>query len=414
MLQSWKEIAGFLGVTVRSVQRWESSGLPVYRQGEGAKARVFAYTGELQQWMQAGRAEPPAASPPRRHLPVTAAAVALVGLSISGILAWRHHAVEPQSWQFDGARFTVQDSAGRVLWEQRFPGADFSQAYNPEPAVIADIDGDGRNEVLLNLQPANLNREGGSVLCYEHNGRLRWQFRFGGIRRFGDRTFEPTYRGRFVQPLRAGGRRYVLTIANHYLWYPAQAALLDPHTGRVVEEYWHPGSIYYYALHDMDGDGGDELAFGAINNPGQGLGHAAVGVLKLPFSGTPRRDAGLRDPPLTGGGEWAYTLLPLPDTCRVQGQLPIMQDLTFDALGRLRVQVPAPEAGGIVYYLDRRLRVLEYRLTDNFPAVHDRLYRAGHLDHPLTAAEVEELGKLVPFPAAPDGNSPDIRKLWRF
>ena len=34
-LQSWKEIAAFLGVTVRSVQRWESAGLPVYRQGSG-------------------------------------------------------------------------------------------------------------------------------------------------------------------------------------------------------------------------------------------------------------------------------------------------------------------------------------------------------------------------------------------
>jgi len=46
-LQLWKEIAAFLGVTVRSVQRWEAAGLPVYRQGDSAKARVFAYSDEL-------------------------------------------------------------------------------------------------------------------------------------------------------------------------------------------------------------------------------------------------------------------------------------------------------------------------------------------------------------------------------
>src|ERR1035438_754793 len=39
-----------------------------------------------------------------------------------------------------------------------------------------------------------------------------------------------------------------------------------------------PGSIYYAVLRDMDRDGKDELVFGAINNPGEGLGHAGVGI----------------------------------------------------------------------------------------------------------------------------------------
>src|SRR5450631_1516633 len=68
-LQSWKEIAAFLGVTVRSVQRWESGGLPVYRQGDGRKARVFAYPEELKQWLEAGG--------PREREPESDAVVAL-------------------------------------------------------------------------------------------------------------------------------------------------------------------------------------------------------------------------------------------------------------------------------------------------------------------------------------------------
>ncbi|MDE3165021.1 MAG: hypothetical protein KGN36_04370 [Acidobacteriota bacterium] len=397
------------------MQRWEASGMPVYRQGEGAKARVFAYTDELEAWVQAsdgGRPAAPAAA--RRRIPWWAAAVLVAVLTAGGWMAWRLRGGEPHSWSFEGDRLLVREEAGRVLWEQRFAGADFLGPYNRDPVTIADIDGDGHSEVLVNLLPANVGREGGSLACYEHGGGLRWQFRYGGIRRFGGRTFEPDYRGRFVRPLRAGGKRYVLTVANHFLWYPAQVALLDPRTGKAVEEYWHPGSIYHYALHDTDGDGADEFVFSAINNPGQGLGHAAVGVLELPFSRAKRAEADPRFPPPTGGGEAAYVLFPLPDMCRVEGQLPMVQDLTLDALGRLRVQVPAPEGGGIIYYLDRRLRVLEYRLTDNYAAVHERLRRGGHLDHALGSEEERELGKLVEFAAAPDGNSAEVRKLWRF
>ena len=55
LLRTWKEIAACLGVTVRSVERWEKqAGLPVYRQGGGRKARVYAYSDELQQWLDKG------------------------------------------------------------------------------------------------------------------------------------------------------------------------------------------------------------------------------------------------------------------------------------------------------------------------------------------------------------------------
>src|ERR1035441_6598901 len=50
VLQSWKEIAAYLGVSVRSAQRWETCGLPIHRQGTGTKARTFAYADELERW----------------------------------------------------------------------------------------------------------------------------------------------------------------------------------------------------------------------------------------------------------------------------------------------------------------------------------------------------------------------------
>lgn len=51
-LNSWKEIAGFLGRGVRTVQRWERDlQLPVHRIGAGPRSPVYAEATELNFWM---------------------------------------------------------------------------------------------------------------------------------------------------------------------------------------------------------------------------------------------------------------------------------------------------------------------------------------------------------------------------
>jgi len=56
-LDSWKEIATFFGRDERTVRRWEKeSALPVHRIPGGAKGRVFAYEGELDQWLSTSQA----------------------------------------------------------------------------------------------------------------------------------------------------------------------------------------------------------------------------------------------------------------------------------------------------------------------------------------------------------------------
>ncbi len=50
-LDSWKDIAAYLGRSVRACRTWERElGLPVHRLDGSKKARVFAYTGELDRW----------------------------------------------------------------------------------------------------------------------------------------------------------------------------------------------------------------------------------------------------------------------------------------------------------------------------------------------------------------------------
>jgi adenylate cyclase len=54
-LDSWKEIAAYLGRSVRTVRRWETSeGLPVHRHMHRALGSVYAYKGEIDRWRQSG------------------------------------------------------------------------------------------------------------------------------------------------------------------------------------------------------------------------------------------------------------------------------------------------------------------------------------------------------------------------
>lgn len=54
-LNGWKDIAGALKRSVRTVQRWERDyGLPVHRQGPDGEL-IFAYSHELDAWVRAGR-----------------------------------------------------------------------------------------------------------------------------------------------------------------------------------------------------------------------------------------------------------------------------------------------------------------------------------------------------------------------
>ena len=51
-LDGWKDIAAYLGKAERTVKRWETNrGLPVHRVPGGAKASVYAYSDELDEWL---------------------------------------------------------------------------------------------------------------------------------------------------------------------------------------------------------------------------------------------------------------------------------------------------------------------------------------------------------------------------
>ena len=63
-LDSWKEIAAYLGRTVRTVQRWErDEGLPVRRHVHRKLSSIYAYTDEIDRWWSQRGGSLPTATP---------------------------------------------------------------------------------------------------------------------------------------------------------------------------------------------------------------------------------------------------------------------------------------------------------------------------------------------------------------
>jgi Tol biopolymer transport system component len=91
-LDSWKEIAAYLGRSVRCVQQWEAEyGLPVHRLNYDKKASVYAYKEALDAWRIAREKhlEPPASPVPERaahgrYHALTRLVIAAIILSIAG------------------------------------------------------------------------------------------------------------------------------------------------------------------------------------------------------------------------------------------------------------------------------------------------------------------------------------------
>jgi len=86
-LDSWKEIAAYLGREVRTVQLWEKSeGLPIHRQQHARLGSVYAFKSELDAWRNGRKV---AAAPVEKSSAVLIVAIAVVvALLATAVTGW--------------------------------------------------------------------------------------------------------------------------------------------------------------------------------------------------------------------------------------------------------------------------------------------------------------------------------------
>lgn len=418
-LDGWKAIADFLDVTERTAQKWEKEfKMPVYRLGP--KMPVWTSKTELERWRQQSSAESAEERTARRRgrrIGVAMIAALLVAAAGLGVFSWTTKgACVPDTVRVDTGLLWSQSRAGQVCWKEPLPEGfvalrDEVGIVGRYLAHIQDLDGDGKLETLLIVSSRDRS-EHGFLYCLEEDGGFRWRFPYGRPRTVRGRYFGGLYSGTFVTTVRCGEETLVLTAANHYPWYPCQLVLLRE-DGSLVAEYWHPGYIESFAVGDIDGDGTDEILLGGVNNPGDGLGHPAVALLKPPWKSRPEAFA----PPNFFGAsnqrELSYLLLPQPDVFRAERRGASVLHLTLNS-SHLLAEVGLSDIATVYYELEvPTLELADARPSGHYIAWHDRLWRQGRLNHEFSAKDKEDLRAVSHLKTAPDGNSIEIQLLFR-
>lgn len=264
-LDSWKEIAQYLGRDVRTVIRWEERGLPVHRIPGGKLSRVFAFSSELDEWLakgpatrrtasQSGATPPPATSPPDppataealpnqatpavgsvaaapsarppvRHsrLPLTrtvAALVAVAALTSAWVLT-RPDPI-PRRLEISGGELLAYDGgSSRPLWSRRLDEGDMSTSWGRWHAV-RDLDGDGREEIVtaVEVHQRHSNEHTGMLSRLSPGGRPEWSLVVNDRVQFREREFGPPWPTDDFAVYRAGGETRIAWAVHQFTWWP--------------------------------------------------------------------------------------------------------------------------------------------------------------------------------------------------
>jgi hypothetical protein len=300
-LDSWKEIAAYIGRDIRTAMRWEKErSLPVHRiPGDGARQPVFAYKDELDEWLEqkegsAGTERPVVAALALSGSPVRAnrknedrhfvykwaflwGAIGLALIVTASIVIIRHRPSSSRTAltvriQFTANAIRAYDDADHLLWTHVFPKPVHPEVLkHPELTEnlvrIADLYGDGGWEALVtvpleqNADPHNISLT--EIDCFSNTGKLLWSylphedFRFGEYELDGPWIVADVFISQTTKPV-------IWASLEHYRWGNSFVVQLDPQNGRATVRFVNTGPVY--KLNETRIDGKPYLLMGGFNN----------------------------------------------------------------------------------------------------------------------------------------------------
>ena len=397
ILTSWKEIAAYLDRDVRTCVRWEQRyGLPVHRLGRDSKAKVFAYTDEIDRWLQERSALADAPVEPvirhRRWFHPVAGVFALAGLAAAAYFLFFSR-TGPANFRIEGSVLIIVDKHGHDLWSydtkrkdllddatyrDHFQIRSHSTTYQPMWPYIAihDLNGDGRKEVLLSIKTRSEIDEG-LLVVLDDKGHELWSYPVGRALTFGGKPFPFEYRifGFDVDDFDDDGRPEVLVVSFQKLDWPCQVVLLDA-AGRLKGEYWNAGYIMDADLGDVDLDGRKELILAGVNN------EYARGCLAVFKPGqlrgmSPQISDEFRSPQLGPGGQSVYVLFP---RCDVETAMHVQGDpVNYFWLHKTGGLDAESTEAHIIYRLDASLTCRYVTLSHPFKNLHAEFVKEGRI-----------------------------------
>ncbi len=247
-LDSWKAIADYLQRDVATVRRWEKTlGLPIRRVSPGGGHSVFAFTNEIDAWLNRTPAPASVTAAPRswRVWFAVAAGIGLAVALMSAIVAMRATPVAVSDIRLDvntdGA--WAFDSAGKLLW--RYTESPDYRVTLPAGDQLWRVAGGRLPAVYLatsyRIRQLDGNVESGALRWLNQEGVLQRTFSFDDHVTINDKTFAPPWAITAFALDEKGGRRRIAVAAHHYVWNPSVVTVLDDEwkrRGTFVHDGW--------------------------------------------------------------------------------------------------------------------------------------------------------------------------------
>jgi hypothetical protein len=428
ILRSWKEISAYLECDRRTCLRWEKSlGLPIRRMEGSEKGGVFAYKADLDRWLaqrtgHAGKQlqiETERLEDGRKWVRLEFRRWSRKRLIVFHLVVWalviasflvlqiRFSPRIPVDFRIDGSELVVLGGGGRELfrYDTKVKNLLETSAYRrtlqdaPEGAggwhlpyiAFADIDLDGRREVLFTIQTLDEIGEG-RIVCLDTRGRSRWEYKAGRELKFGDQAYSADYRirGFDLNDLDGDGKREIQLFATHRPDWPCQFVNLSP-DGKVRGEFWNSGYITDFIVADITGDDRPEIVLGGTNNE-YGEGVAIVFDAADIYGASPQLDGRFRCEALSPGSEKFYIRLPRTDA---DACLWPIEAVSQSALTQSREFSFQMTGSGLFFEFDFSFALRRVRNSHQFIQFHKEAVEAGRIKSVLNEAYLSALGDRI-------------------
>lgn len=396
-LDSWKDIAAYVGRDARTVARWEHErGLPVHRVPGGGRAHVFAYPDELDAWLAGGHttADDPLQAPRAgagwgRLLGWAAAFGGMAVAVLGGVWALSRPEVPssetavsraPRSLAIVGSELVALGGDSQVLWSYRFPGRTLTPITS-RWFHICDLDADGVDDVLATVETTGpaAEQRGGSLLQFTGSGRLSWEATLADRLEFRDSPYVPPWATAGLDVFRVDGQTRIVWLVHQFTWWPGLMVTYDAR-GRRLATFVNSGWIRAAAA-SPDGrylvatgiTNARQACFLAVLDARHPEGHSPepAGSLTecrncpegapLYYFVFPRTDLGLSQPFPTGG--------------------PSVQVFSDGTVQLQTHESPEPAVATVVYDFSANFTLRRAKVSDSYWVWHRRLEGEGVLRH---------------------------------
>jgi hypothetical protein len=400
LLSSWKEIAAYLDCDIRTCQRWEKKfQLPVCRVDEESGSRVYAYKDELDEWLKSRNNKNSSPSKAKSQklkqqirLFVLLPLIIVGGFIIHFLFLKTSISPVPSDFRIQNSNLVILNEDDKELWrydtgiENLVSEEEYRKHFqvkryiskgtdriNLPQLMIKDIDNDKHKEVLFCTQTQTQLGEG-KLFCFNHKGKILWDFESGRELKYGEKIYAQDYRiyGFEAIDLNHDGTLEIVVIAYHYPDFPTQLVVLNS-DGKIIGEYWNSGQLKDLVSVDLEEDGRMEIVMAAMNNEYARPSLIVFDALSIRGS-SPQKKNYYKCKDLEAGTEKYYILFPQVDIALLDA---LMESLSqIDVLKNKRLAVTASICR-IIYEFDFKLRLQNIRLSHGTQIMHKKAVSEG-------------------------------------